>query len=207
MKIRFICMALALSLASAGSAAAVKAKKKAKAAKKAVVYVDYSRPGASGGAYGDDTKGCGGTFEVKGGKGVLSANECKDGWGGGLTMNKMPEAAFNATGATTLTLKVKVPKGIKFNLNINENGCGPKEQASFTGEGGADGEQFNSPEMTGTGKMKEYTVKLADFTVAGGYGNPNGNKQVDLGGVASIQLYVIPGQAASTIEVAKVSLK
>jgi len=204
MKIRLMCVVLALAVAGAANAAV--AKKKAKPAQKAMVYADYSKPGASGGAYGDESKGCGGTFELKGGKGVLSIKECKDGWGGGLTMNKA-DAAFSASGATTLTLKAKAPKGLKLNLNINENGAGPKEQASFTGEGGADGEQHNGPEMVGTGKMKEYTVKLADFKVSEGYGNQNGNKQIDFGGIASIQLYVYAGQAAATVEVAKVTLK
>jgi hypothetical protein len=204
MKTGIACMALALLVSSSGMAAT--AKKPAKKAKKAVVYVDYSKPGASGGAYGDESKGCGGAFEVKGGKGVLSVKECRDGWGGGLTMNKA-DAAFNASGATSLTIKVKAPKGLKFNLNINENGAGPKDHASFAGPGGADGEQYSSPEMAGAGKVKEYTVKLADFKVSEGYGNQNGNKRIDFGDIASIQLYVYAGQAAATVEVAKVTLK
>jgi hypothetical protein len=107
-KIACMGMALALTASFAGPALAATAGGKKNAAK-AVVFADYSKAEAKGNVFGDDSKGCGGTFEKKGGVAVFSFRPCADGWGGGVTLGRPADAPFNAGGKTRIVVKANVP--------------------------------------------------------------------------------------------------
>jgi len=201
-----VIVAVAAGAFAADSGSGVK-KKSAEKQSKGVVFADYSKAEAKGNVFGDDAKGCGGTLEKKGGVAVFAFRPCADGWGGGVTLGRPADAPFNADGKTRIVVKANVTKGIRFGVQVNENGIGPKDAPSYAGVEGADGEQWGSPEQEGTGIVKTYTFTLKDFTVAGGYGNQNGNKKVDLKAVDALQVSVWGGQAAGEIAISSIKLE
>ena len=204
-RIALFVIAAALALGTAGPSMAAAAAKKP--AKKAVVFADYSKQDALGNSWGDDSKGCKATLEKKGGKAVLAVPPCADGWGAGMTLFKNGDRAIDASGKPKLVIKAKVTKGGKFTPSLNEVGTGPKEATSYQGSNGSDGEQWWGTEQVGTGKVKDYTFKLADFTVSGGYGNQNGNKKMDLQAVDAVQVAVGGNQPAVTVEVSSIKFE
>jgi len=197
-------LAVMAGLLVAGAGMAATAKKPAKKAK-AIVYADYSKPEPGAWAWGDDGKGCGASFERKGGKGVVTVKVCDGGWGSGVTLGASADP-FDAEGATKIVIKMKATKGFRMVLAQDEKGCGPKEATSFIGSNGSDGERWEAVEVLGTGKVKEYTFKLADLRVSTGMGNQNGNKTLDVKGLGTIQLY-FPAQGAASVEISSIKFQ
>jgi hypothetical protein len=187
-----------------GSKRSVKkpAKKPAK-----VVFVDFARDATQGSVFGDEGKGCKGEFSVRDGKGVVAVKAC-DGWGEGLYIPKSTDnVPVNATGATKIVWKMRMPVGVKVTMSVNETGCAPKENAFTVSPEGADGERFNGAEWQGTGQTKSYTANLADLKLNEGYGNQAGNKRLDLKGIDSVEIF-IPGVAvAGEIEIASITFE
>jgi len=203
-------MALVVTAGTAPAADAVQKPAKKTARKtvkkaKAIVYADYSKPESSGNTWGDEAKGCGAAFEKKGGRAVVTVKACAEGWGSGLTLWSSVDP-FDAEGTTKIVVKMKATKGLRMVFSQDEKGCGPREATSFVGSNGADGERWDAVEVLGTGKVKEYTFKLADLKAAAGYGNQNGNKVLDLKGLGGCQFY-FPVQGAGTMEVSSIKFQ
>jgi hypothetical protein len=190
-------------MASPAGAATARAGKKAKP----LVYADYSVNEALGNVWSDESKGCKGTFEKKGGKAVLSVPPCADGWGAGVTLGRKVEGNIDATGKVALVIRAQATKGAKFIPSINEAGVGPKDAASYEGVNGTDGEQWWGPELVGTGQPKTYTVKFADFKVSEGYGNQNGNKKLDAQALVTVQIAVGGNQSEVKVEISSIKFE
>jgi hypothetical protein len=190
---------------SSGTFAATTGAKKGGTKAKAVAYADYSKDADLGGwAWGDEGKGCGAAFAVKEGKGTLTVKACDGGWGSGVTLGHKAGPFLNVQGKTKLVVKMKASAGLKMVMSVDETGCGGREKTDFTGLEGADGERWSVPEWQGTGVMKEYSVKLADLKLDEGYGNPKGNKKMDLQGLGGVQFYIPAGQPAGEIAISSI---
>jgi hypothetical protein len=184
---------------------AVGSKGKGGAKAKPVVYADYSKDADLGGwTWGDEAKGCGAAFAIKEGKGVVTVKPCDGGWGAGITLGNKVRPFINASGKTKVVVKMKASAGLKMTVSVDETGCGGKEKTDFTGLEGADGERWSVPEWQGTGATKEYSVKLADLKRDEGYGNPNGNKKLDLQGLGGMQLYFPGSQPAGEVAISSI---
>jgi hypothetical protein len=95
-------------------------------------------------------------------------------------------------GCDLVQLHASAPQGLPFQIAINEAGVGAPGALSYPGVNGADGEQYLSPVITGSGRWQIYQIKLSDFTLSNVWGNQNGNKTLDLKGVDSLELN-LPG--------------
>jgi len=198
-------VAMAVVAVAAGALAATTGAKKGGAKAKPVVYADYSKDADLGGwTWGDEAKGCGAAFAVKEGKGTVTVKPCDGGWGSGITIGHKVGPFVNAQGKTRVVFKMKVAAGFKMILSVDETGCGGREKTDFTGLEGADGERWSTPEWQGTGVVKEYSVKLAELKRDEGYGNPNGNKKLDLQGLGGMQLYFPAGQQAGEVAISSI---
>jgi len=167
---------------------------------KPVTFVDYSRTMPGGKTWGDDSSGCAGKLEAVGGKAVFSYN-AGPGWGCGADL--MPEGGVtvNALGARRMVLRMKVPAGVRYIASINEDGAGPADAPSFTSPSGADGEQYLSPELVGSGRPADIRVELSDMRKGTGYGNQAGNETVDTQGMKTLGIHVGGGQGPGDIEI------
>ena len=99
-------------------------------------------------------------------------------------------------GCDMVQLHAVAPAGLRFQVSINEAGVGAPGSASYPGVNGADGEQYQSPVITGCGKWKVYQIKLSEFIPSTVWGNQNGNKVLDLKAIDSLELDIPANQGA-----------
>jgi hypothetical protein len=122
------------------------------------------------------------------------------GWGCGFSPEAGKSGPFSAAGATRLRVIVTVPRGVRFSVGVTEDGAGPRDSASFQGTAGADGEEYWSEEMTGTGEQHEIIVDLGSMNPSEGYGNPAGNLVLDAQAFSRVNVSVRGGQGKGEIE-------
>ncbi|MEK8023792.1 MAG: hypothetical protein AAB229_08295 [Candidatus Hydrogenedentota bacterium] len=143
---------------------------------------------AGGGA--SATRGKGGTewFKSKGPTG--------HGWGYGWSFFFTADGrdGIDVTGAKSLQVRVRIPKGIAFRVFLAEAGAAASDAESFSGARGADGESYESPEMIGTGDWHTYRIPLEKLNVRDSWGNNGGNGVLDLQAISWCDLYFAGNQ-------------
>mgnify|MGYP001572198008 CR=1 FL=1 len=167
------------------------------------VWVDYSRDAAAGPTWGDEASRCGCAFVKRGDAAVFSFH-AGPGWGCGVTLVRPVSGPADVAGATRLVVEAEAPAGFRFGALLSEDGVGPREATSFTGSGGADGEQYASPDLAGTGARERYVVELARLELSGGFGNPSGNGRLDAQALARVEIRVGGGRGAAEIRLFRV---
>lgn len=148
--------------------------------------------------WGDRERGFKGSFEIRDGRGYLDY-ATGSGWGGGVTFRRS-DAPVDLAGAARAVLVLKAPRGLRFKLVINEDGAGPPGGNAYAGVRDADGEQYSSPELVGTGDVRRYVLDLGDFQASGSYGNQLGNGRLDAPAVKHVELYFPSGQGEGVLE-------
>jgi len=107
----------------------------------------------------------------------------------------------NMAGARRIVVRARATPGVRFVIQLTEDGAGPTSATGFAGARGADGEQYRSPEQSGTGALREYAVPLGAFEATEGYGNPGGNEVLDAQALAHVEFYVPGSQGPAEIEI------
>jgi len=162
------------------------------------VWADYARDAAAGRTWGDEASRCGCAFVKRMDSAVFSFT-AGPGWGCGVTVNGPGTGPVDVAGATRLVVEARVTKGLVFNLSLSEDGVAPLEATSFAGSRGADGEQYASGDLAGTGARERYVVELARLGASGGFGNPSGNARLDAQALARVEIHVGGGRGAGEI--------
>ncbi|HEX3853482.1 MAG TPA: beta-galactosidase [Polyangiaceae bacterium] len=114
------------------------------------------------------------------------------GWGTGVAISPA-SWPFDAGGATHLELVLEAPAGRTVQVLFNEAGAAAPGQASYAGRVGSDGEAYEFPSFTGTGKLETYVVELQELERRSSWGNQRGNQQLDLQALSTVDLY-LPGK-------------
>jgi hypothetical protein len=131
------------------------------------------------------------------------------GWGMGLSFSPghgdNTDRSVNVLGSTRLEMKVKIPKGIGFDIYISESGSGDKSAAAFTGLNGADGENWVSPHFVGNGEWQAISVELAGLQLRTSWGNQNGKRIIDTQALRSVDLFLPGGQGKGTLEIGEIA--
>jgi hypothetical protein len=96
-------------------------------------------------------------------------------WGCGFGSQSVYGSFIDAKDREYISIWVKAPKGIKFYIFCNE---------AFAN--GADGEYWNSPDITGTGDWKLYEIPMETFYKNIYSGNQSGNNMVDMTGIGTV---------------------
>ena len=132
---------------------------------------------------------------------VILDYETGTGWGCGVSAppNLGP---FTAPGVVDLrgygffNFKAFVPMGVTFMVYLDESGTAAPNQARYEGVNGADGESYQFPAMTGTGRWEDYQVDLSELQHRDYWGNQKGNNTLDLQSLSEVSFYLSGGQGA-----------
>lgn len=116
------------------------------------------------------------------------------GWGVGITLLPNSEQlnidnSVNLQGYTKIEIKAMVPKGVKFQIFINESGADAPFLPIYNGINGADGESFASRLVIGIDEVKMYSFDFNKFKCRIEWGNQSGNKTINLGAIKSIDIF------------------
>ncbi len=155
-------------------------------------YAAWPGRPVQGATWGDPASRCEGTFTAGPEAGVFHYS-LNGGWGCGVDLVRTPAGPIDVAGARRLVARLRAPRGVRFRFVVKEDGIGPREAAAFAGARGADGEQYISDEVVGTGAMATVTVALSSLHASPGFGNPAGNEQLDAQALAGIGLHVTGG--------------
>lgn len=110
-------------------------------------------------------------------------------WGCGFGSQSVYGGGFvDAKDREYINVWIKAPKGMKFYLFVNEARAN-----------GADGEYWNSMDLTGTGDWKEYDTAMDTFFKNIYSGNQTGNNMVDMGGIGTVGIQVGGAQGEGVI--------
>jgi hypothetical protein len=115
------------------------------------------------------------------------------GWGTGVAISPT-SWPFDASGAARLELALQAPAGRTVQVLMNEAGAAAPGQASYDGRAGSDGEAYEFPSFTGTGKLETYVVDLQELERRSSWGNQRGNQQLDLQALSTVDLYLFGKQ-------------
>jgi len=134
-----------------------------------------------------------------------------EGWGCGLTFiptmtEKNSDGSVNLKGYSGISVTISANKELKFMIFINESGVAAPGAGSYNGVNGADGESFTSAEFICNEKEKNFDIDFSSLRVRTEWGNQSGNKTVNLGGIASIDIF-FPSGSSGEVFVKKISLK
>jgi len=125
------------------------------------------------------------------------------GWGAGVSF--LPDhSPFDAIGAEHLELSLTIPMGIEVQVLLNEAGAAAPGQAKYAGTAGSDGESYEFPPLVGTGKLETYVVDLHELDRRSAWGNQNGQNQLDLQALATVDLYLPGKQGQGELRVAAI---
>jgi hypothetical protein len=97
------------------------------------------------------------------------------GCGAAFTSNYGKDGYIDATGRTKLSMWVKAPENQTFYFFVNEANAN-----------GADGEYYNSPIQTGSGKWQYYEVPFDEFYKNIYSGNQAGDNDLDSSGISTV---------------------
>ncbi len=99
---------------------------------------------------------------------------CQSTYGGGF---------IDATDREYISMWIKAPENASFYVFVNEANAN-----------GGDGEFWNGPSATGSGKWELYEVALEDFTRNIYSGNQSGNNTMDLGAIGTVGVQIAGAQ-------------
>jgi len=122
------------------------------------------------------------------------------GWGCGVTFTKESGLA-DASGAARVVVSLKAGDGSRFHLYFSEDGVAAPDSGSFDGERGADGEQYATVELIGTGSRRDHSFEISDLVKAQVWGNQAGNERFDTQALKQVGVYVLPEQGRVEVEV------
>lgn len=95
-----------------------------------------------------------------------------------------------------LSFKVQMPKRKKFRICLAELGADDPGMRYSRGPMGADGEQYELGEWTGTGQWQHLQVELKEAKPDLGWGNQEGDLRLDLEALGAVVLVVPAGQGS-----------
>jgi hypothetical protein len=125
------------------------------------------------------------------------------GWGAGVSF--LPaHSPFDASGAEHLELSLSIPAGVEVQVLLNEAGAAAPGQAKYVGTAGSDGESYEFPALVGTGKLETYVVDLHELDRRSAWGNQNGQNQLDLQALVTVDLYLPGKQGQGEVRVAAI---
>jgi hypothetical protein len=153
--------------------------------------------------WGDSAQGGKATVDLSSGDLNLDY-ETGVGWGCGISCppNVAPFVApgvADLRGYNFLQFEAFVPKGLNFQVYLNESGAADPSSTEFKGLNGADGESYSFPPFQGTGKWTTYQVDLVDLERRTSWGNQKGNNILDLQALSSVDLYLPGNQGTGKI--------
>lgn len=125
-----------------------------------------------------------------------------NGWGLGIALkvgDPDPASSIDILGATALKVTLSAPKGAKFAIFLNESGIADPSAPSHSGNGGSDGESYESAPLLGTGAPQAYRIDFSELQTRSSWGNTRGNKIVDLQAVHHLDIAIPGGQAEGVI--------
>jgi|GEM_PF-2744252 len=117
------------------------------------------------------------------------------GCGVGFSPNVEPlvrENVVNLMGSRYLEFEAMCPKGLIFDIHINELGCDSDQVDYHPSSYGTDGEQYLLRGLKGTGQWHLYLLPLADFTGSPFWGNQDGNNVLDLQAIQKLE-FILQG--------------
>jgi len=118
-------------------------------------------------------------------------------WGCGFGFQSVYGGGFiDAADREYVSLWINAPHGMRFYIFVNEASAN-----------GADGEFWNSPDLTGAGEWKEYELELDLFYKNIYSGNQNGNNLLDTVGIGTVGLQVGGAQGGGEILIDDVIFK
>ncbi len=98
-----------------------------------------------------------------------------------------PANTTDLDGYTTLVLEATVPKGVKFEVILDEAGAADGDTSA-----GDDGESFIYPPSVGTGDRTTYRFEIADALARESWGNQQGARRIEMQAMKAVALY-FPG--------------
>ena len=120
-------------------------------------------------------------------KAIYNSGTSSD-WGSGFGASTSYGAGYiDATGRTSVVFWANVPEGTTFYCFCNEANAN-----------GADGEFWNGPDMTGSGKWMEYTVAFEDMHKNIYSGSQTGDNELDPSGIGVVGFQVGGNQGNGT---------
>jgi hypothetical protein len=167
------------------------------------LYADYARSGPRGETWGDPDAGCDARLVESRNRAVFSFS-ATGGWGCGVNLSPPSGIPFDAAGARRLIVEAAAPAGLRWRILLVEDGAGPPGAGDFRGLRGSDGEQWESPELAGTGRAERLVLDLVTFVPSSGWGNPSGNEILDTQAIRTLALYVPGGQPGGTVAVRRI---
>ena len=154
--------------------------------------------------WGDAAQGGNAKVEFKP-EATLVRFESGSGWGAGVSFLPSP-SPFDASGAEHLEVRAQLPEHCSVQVLINEAGAAAPGQASYSGQAGSDGESYEFPPLTGTGKLETYVVDLHELDRRTAWGNQQGKQQLDLQALVTVDLYVTGKQGSGELRVVSLHL-
>jgi len=149
--------------------------------------------------------GNGGSSHVDAGTGPLLIHfQSGAGWGAGVSLSPLA-APFDASGAGHLEAIMEFPLGTSAQIYLSEVGVGEPGLHHYDGALGSDGESYEFPALTGTGKTESYVVDLHELERRTSYGNQSGNQVLDLQALATVDLYIPGKQGSGEIRISAVN--
>jgi hypothetical protein len=130
-------------------------------------------------------------------------------WGCGISIPAsqaplLKGGAMDLSGYKYLNAEVRAPKGLEYYFSLSESGVAAPEFDDFSGENGADGEQYLFDGRVANGEWQAVKLPLAEAAPAFNWGDPHGNQRLDLQAVNKLDL-AIPGKnGAGRISVRKI---
>jgi len=132
--------------------------------------------------------------------------ESGGGWGTGVSFAPVT-APFDASGADTVELELQIPSGRTVQVFLSEMGVAAPGLAAYAGRAGSDGESYEFPALTGTGKLEKYTVSLVELERRTSWGNQRGNQELDLQALSAVDLDIPGKQGSGDVRVTSIVFK
>jgi hypothetical protein len=122
------------------------------------------------------------------------------GWGCGATL-PAPERLMDLSGHGIAEIRARFPRGLNCAFFVGESGNSEPGKASYDSQLGADGESWEFPALTGTGKWETYRIDLQELQKRNVWGNQRGNDILDLQAVSNVDFYIPGNQGEGVLEV------
>jgi len=161
-------------------------------------------------AYGWGDTGHGGSLAISAsGSAVLGRYATGSGWGTGLSLvpdPATPRGYTDLAGYESVELVITAPRGLRFSLLLSEQGAADPWATRFDGADGSDGESFASEEFTATGEEQTIVIGFDELKPRTSFGNPNGNRTIDLQAVHDLDLALGGSQGSGTLTIKSLRL-
>lgn len=130
-------------------------------------------------------------------------------WGCGLGLKAAgsnSDGSADLLGSTGVQLRLRAPKGLRFQVFISESGCGDPALDAHPGVAGADGESYSSPVFVGSGEAQTIAVPWDQLELRQYWGEQRGNRTVDVQAITAVDLSLGGGQGAGSLWIESVDV-